>query len=122
MISSEKPFKADRLVLVAERALEASRLKREVTELRTRAGRSNKIIGKSTVINQLRQVVERVGPANSRVLITGAPGAGKELTARGIHDASARANVLSSPSTRQRSRQKRWKRNCWDRSQGGMQP
>jgi len=88
----EKPFKADRLVLVAERALEASRLKREVTELRTRAGRSNKIIGKSTVINQLRQVVERVGPANSRVLITGAPGAGKELTARGIHDASARAN------------------------------
>jgi two-component system nitrogen regulation response regulator NtrX len=88
----EKPFKADRLVLVAERALEASRLKREVTELRTRAGRSNKIIGKSTVINQLRQVIERVGPANSRVLITGAPGAGKELAARSIHDASARAN------------------------------
>ena len=88
----EKPFKADRLVLVAERALEASRLKREVTELRTRAGRSNKIVGKSTAINQLRQVIERVGPANSRVLITGAPGAGKELAARSIHDASARAN------------------------------
>ena len=88
----EKPFKADRLVLVAERALEASRLKREVTELRTRAGRSNKIVGRSTAINQLRQVIERVGPANSRVLITGAPGAGKELAARSIHDASARAN------------------------------
>ncbi len=88
----EKPFKADRLVLVAERALEASRLKREVTELRTRAGRLNQIIGKSTVINQLRQVIERVGPANSRILITGAPGSGKELTARCIHDASARAN------------------------------
>src|SRR5450631_1735721 len=88
----EKPFKADRLVLVAERALEASRLKREVTELRTRAGRTNRVVGKSTAINQLRQVIERVGPANSRVLITGSPGAGKELAARGIHDASARAN------------------------------
>ena len=41
----EKPFKADRLILVAERALETSRLKREVTELRARAGATNKIIG-----------------------------------------------------------------------------
>jgi two-component system nitrogen regulation response regulator NtrX len=88
----EKPFKADRLVLVAERALEASRLKREVTELRTRAGAGNRIIGKSTAINQLRQVIERVGPANSRVLISGAPGSGKELVARCIHATSARAN------------------------------
>lgn len=88
----EKPFKADRLVLVAERALEASRLKREITELRTRAGAANRIIGKSTAINQLRQVIERVGPANSRVLITGASGAGKELAARSLHEASARAS------------------------------
>ncbi|MGH8513351.1 MAG: sigma-54-dependent transcriptional regulator, partial [Gammaproteobacteria bacterium] len=88
----EKPFKADRLVLVAERALEASRLKREVIELRTRAGGGNRIVGKSVVINQLRQVIERVGPANSRVLITGSPGAGKELAARCIHDASGRAD------------------------------
>ncbi|MGO9134122.1 MAG: sigma-54-dependent transcriptional regulator [Methylovirgula sp.] len=88
----EKPFKADRLVLVAERALEASRLKREINELRTRAGALNRIIGKSSIINQLRQVVERVAPANSRVLITGAPGVGKELVARSIHEASARAS------------------------------
>jgi two-component system nitrogen regulation response regulator NtrX len=88
----EKPFKADRLVLVAERALEASRLKREVNELRARSGATNRVIGKSTVINQLRQVIERVGPANSRVLITGAPGSGKELTARCLHEASARAS------------------------------
>jgi two-component system, NtrC family, nitrogen regulation response regulator NtrX len=88
----EKPFKADRLVLVAERALEASRLKRVVTELRTRTGGANQIVGKSTVINQLRQVIERIGPANSRVLITGAPGSGKELAARCIHDASSRAD------------------------------
>src|ERR1700732_2969382 len=51
----EKPFKADRLVLVAERALEASRLKREVTELRTRAGTINKLVGSSAAINNLRR-------------------------------------------------------------------
>jgi two-component system nitrogen regulation response regulator NtrX len=88
----EKPFKADRLVLVAERALEASRLKREVSDLRTRAGAANRIVGRSTAINQLRQVIERVGPANSRILITGSPGSGKELAARSIHEASTRAS------------------------------
>jgi two-component system nitrogen regulation response regulator NtrX len=88
----EKPFKADRLVLVAERALEASRLKREVQDLRARSGAGNTIVGHSTAINQLRQTVERVGPANSRVLITGAPGSGKELAARAIHDLSGRAS------------------------------
>ncbi len=87
----EKPFKADRLVLVAERALEASRLKREVSELRARAGAANRIVGKSSTIHQLRQVIERVAPANSRLLITGAPGSGKELVARCIHEASGRA-------------------------------
>ncbi|MFZ0559700.1 MAG: sigma-54 dependent transcriptional regulator [Methylovirgula sp.] len=88
----EKPFKADRLVLVAERALEASRLKREVNELRARAGAANRIVGKSSAIHQMHQVIERVAPANSRVLITGAPGAGKELVARCIHAASGRAS------------------------------
>ncbi len=88
----EKPFKADRLVLVAERALEASRLKREVSDLRARAGAANRIVGESPAINQLRLVIERVGPANSRVLFTGSPGSGKELAARSIHEASARAS------------------------------
>ena len=87
----EKPFKADRLVLVADRALEASRLKRELTDLKVRAGAVNRIIGKSTAINQLRGVIERVAPANSRILIAGAPGAGKELVARIIHESSGRA-------------------------------
>ena len=87
----EKPFKADRLVLVADRALETSRLKREVSDLRTRSGASDRIVGKSTAINQLRQIVERVGPANSRIMISGAPGSGKELAARAIHACSQRA-------------------------------
>ncbi len=86
----EKPFKADRLCLVVERALETSRLRREVSDLRQRSGATDRIIGSSTVINQLRQVIDRVAPANSRVLITGGPGTGKELVARSIHDASGR--------------------------------
>jgi two-component system nitrogen regulation response regulator NtrX len=88
----EKPFKADRLVLVASRALEASRLKREVRELRERGGHASRLVGHSTVMNQLRSAVERVAPANSRVVITGAPGSGKELVARTIHALSARSD------------------------------
>ncbi len=87
----EKPFKADRLVLVAERALESSRLKRELTDLKTRTGVANKLVGSSSPANQLRQIIERVAPANSRILISGASGTGKELTARLIHEQSARA-------------------------------
>ncbi|TCR66544.1 sigma-54 dependent transcriptional regulator [Bosea sp. BK604] len=88
----EKPFKADRLVLVAERALEASRLRREVRELKTRSVQASRIVGKSTVVNQLRQTIDRVAPTNARVLITGEPGCGKELAARTLHEASSRAS------------------------------
>jgi two-component system nitrogen regulation response regulator NtrX len=88
----EKPFKADRLVLVAERALEASRLKREVRDLKARSVQASRIAGRSVVINQLRQTIERVGPTNARILVTGAPGSGKELTARTIHSVSNRAS------------------------------
>ncbi len=88
----EKPFKADRLVLVAERALEASRLKREISDLRSRTGASDRMVGRSVAMNQLRQTIERVGPANSRVLINGAQGSGKELVARALHAASPRAS------------------------------
>jgi two-component system, NtrC family, nitrogen regulation response regulator NtrX len=88
----EKPFKADRLILVAERALETSRLKREVRELKARSVQASRIVGRSVAMNQLRQTIERVAPTNARVLITGAPGSGKELAARTLHDASARAS------------------------------
>lgn len=88
----EKPFKADRLVLVAERALEASRLKREVRDLRARSSQASRICGRSPAMNQLRATVERVAPTNARVLVTGAPGSGKELVARTLHASSTRAN------------------------------
>ena len=87
----EKPFKADRLMLVAERALETSRLRRELNELRARSGDFSRLVGSSTAVNNLKRLIERVGPANSRILISGPAGSGKELTARLIHAHSARA-------------------------------
>lgn len=88
----EKPFKADRLVLVADRALEASRLKREVKDLKTRSVQASRIVGRSTAANQLRATLERVAPTNARVMITGDPGTGKELAARTLHALSSRAS------------------------------
>jgi two-component system nitrogen regulation response regulator NtrX len=86
----EKPFKADRLVLVADRALETSRLKREVKALRQVAPHASALVGHSTAINQLRATIDKVAPTNSRILIVGPAGAGKELTARTIHSHSGR--------------------------------
>ncbi|HKA73496.1 MAG TPA: sigma-54 dependent transcriptional regulator [Xanthobacteraceae bacterium] len=88
----EKPFKADRLVLIADRALETSRLKREVKELKQWSPLPTSLVGHSSTINQLRQVIDKVAPTNSRILIVGPSGAGKELTARSIHAHSIRAN------------------------------
>src|SRR5579872_1436401 len=86
----EKPFKADRLVLVADRALENSRLKREVKQLKQLAPVPSTLVGKSPAINQLRHVIDKVAPTNSRILIVGPSGSGKELTARTIHTLSGR--------------------------------
>lgn len=88
----EKPFKADRLVLVAERTLENSNLKRELLELRKRSNETLELLGKSTVVKNLRQIIEKVAPTNSRILITGPSGAGKETVARTIHALSTRSN------------------------------
>ena len=89
----EKPFKADRLLLVAERALENSRLKREVRQLKQFAPMAATLVGHSPSVNQLRQTIEKVAPTNSRILIVGPSGSGKELAARTIHAHSARANA-----------------------------
>jgi len=88
----EKPFKSDRLLLLADRALETSRLKREVRELRTKAPQASELVGHSTAMNHLRQSVERVAASNARVLIAGPSGSGKELVARMIHAASERSS------------------------------
>jgi two-component system nitrogen regulation response regulator NtrX len=87
----EKPFKSDRLVLVADRALETSRLKREVKELKQLAPFPATLMGSSGAMLHLRQTIEKVAPTNSRILIVGPSGAGKELVARTIHATSSRA-------------------------------
>jgi two-component system, NtrC family, nitrogen regulation response regulator NtrX len=89
----EKPFKADRLVLVADRALETSRLKREVKDLKQLAPYSATLVGGSGAIGHLRQTIDKVAPTNSRILIVGPSGSGKELTARTIHALSTRAEA-----------------------------
>jgi two-component system nitrogen regulation response regulator NtrX len=87
----EKPFEADQLLLTVGRATEADRLKRENQELRQKAAITVDITGKSTAINQLRQNIEKVAATNSRVLIHGPSGSGKEVAARQIHARSHRA-------------------------------
>jgi len=87
----EKPFKSDRLVHTVERAIEAGRLRREVAELRVKSTSDLELIGTSPVIALVRQTIAKVAPTNSRILITGAPGSGKEVVARLIHAQSPRS-------------------------------
>ena len=89
----EKPFKVDRLILVVSRALETSRLKRENLDLRRRSGETGDMVGSSTAMTHLRQTIHKIAPTNSRVLIMGAPGTGKEMAARQLHDSSLRADA-----------------------------
>ncbi len=86
----EKPFKVDRLVMVAERALEISSLKKQVRELQERSTDMPELIGDSLAMSNLRVLIEKVAPTNSRIMITGASGSGKELVARTIHKNSQR--------------------------------
>ncbi len=88
----EKPFKADRLILIVHRALETAKLRRENTELKMKVGSNSELVGKSTAITQVLQMIDRVAPTNSRVLISGPPGSGKEVAARLLHAKSRRAH------------------------------
>jgi two-component system, NtrC family, nitrogen regulation response regulator NtrX len=87
----EKPFKSDRLLLIVQRAIETALLRRENEELRLRAGGEIDLVGMSVAASQLRQQIDRVAPTGSRVLISGAPGVGKELVGRLLHAHSRRS-------------------------------
>lgn len=86
----EKPFTAERILLVVSRALENARLKRENAALKARSTTSAELIGSSTIMSQLRGAVERIAQTNSRVLVSGPAGSGKELVARLLHERSSR--------------------------------
>ncbi|RYE10279.1 MAG: sigma-54-dependent Fis family transcriptional regulator [Hyphomicrobiales bacterium] len=90
----EKPFKIDRLLLITQRAMEATRLKSEVEELRGRGtNQSIDMVGVSGAMQAARGVIEKSAPTNSRVFISGPSGSGKGLAARLIHARSPRAEA-----------------------------
>ena len=87
----EKPFKTERLIMVVQRALEVTSLRRENKRLRSQAVVPDGLIGNSAAAQLLRSTIAKVAPANSRIMISGPAGSGKELVARMIHEASPRA-------------------------------
>lgn len=88
----EKPFKIDRLLLITQRAMEATRLKTEVADLRERStSQAVDMVGSSPALQQVRGVIDKSAPTNSRIFISGASGSGKGLAARLIHQKSPRA-------------------------------
>ncbi|MET3710009.1 two-component system nitrogen regulation response regulator NtrX [Sphingomonas trueperi] len=89
----EKPFEAERLLLMVARATETERLRREVASLRAVTGRGTDLQGTSTAINTVRATLKRVASTGSRVLITGGAGVGKEVAARLLHGWSQRADA-----------------------------
>ena len=90
----EKPFKIDRLLLITQRAMEATRLKSEVADLRERTtSKAVEMVGTSPALQQVRGIIEKSAPTNSRIFISGASGTGKGLVARQLHLRSARAEA-----------------------------
>lgn len=89
----EKPFEAERLLLMVARATETERLRREVASLRASAGRDTDLTGSSSAINGVRATLKRVAATGSRVLIMGPAGVGKEVAARLLHGWSNRVQA-----------------------------
>ncbi len=89
----EKPFEAERLLLLVARATETESLRRENETLRARVGYEDELTGTSSAINGVRATLKRVAPTGSRVLLTGAAGVGKEVAARLLHNWSPRVSA-----------------------------
>jgi two-component system nitrogen regulation response regulator NtrX len=88
----EKPFKSEKLIVTVQRALENAALKRENSRLMARSASSHELVGCSSAMAQLANSVDKVAATNSRIMISGPPGSGKDLVARLIHDRSQRAS------------------------------
>ncbi|MFD2649719.1 sigma-54-dependent transcriptional regulator [Devosia albogilva] len=90
----EKPFKIDRLLHITQRAMEATRLRNEVAELKERSiTKTAEMVGTSPATQQVRAIIEKSAATNSRIFISGASGTGKGLVARLLHQRSPRAEA-----------------------------
>ena len=89
----EKPFNIDQLMVVINRAMETSRLRRENASLRRKEVSATEMLGQSAAFRRLRDQLDKVAKSNARVLLSGEPGAGKELAARFLHAQSTRADA-----------------------------
>lgn len=89
----EKPFETDRLLMTLQRGLEAYKLRAENARLKEKVGGVEELIGESQLLTQLKQTLTKVAPSNSRILIRGPAGCGKEVVSRQIHQQSLRANA-----------------------------
>ena len=89
----EKPFNIDQLMVVIRRAMETSRLRRENQELKRGDAPSAEMLGDSAAFRSLKSQLDKVTRSNGRVMLTGAPGSGKEIAARYIHAQSNRSDA-----------------------------
>ncbi|UCE20442.1 MAG: sigma-54-dependent Fis family transcriptional regulator [Gemmatimonadota bacterium] len=86
----EKPLDRDRLLLTIRNGLAQRRLTDENIDLRKQISRHDEIIGRSRAIQEILATIQKVGPTQARILITGENGTGKELVAKAIHRSSPR--------------------------------
>ena len=86
----EKPFNIDQLTVVISRAMETSHLRSENAALRVKEIPSSKLVGSSAVFKSFKQQLDKVSSGNSRIMLTGGAGSGKEVAARYIHEQSQR--------------------------------
>lgn len=89
----EKPFNIDQLMVVLNRALETNRLRRENAQLKRGEVKAAEMLGASAAYKRMRDQLDKLSKSNGRVMLTGEPGAGKELAARYIHAHSPRASA-----------------------------
>lgn len=90
----QKPPDLNRLLLTVRNAVDKSSLVQETKSLKQQIFKQPEIVGESAALNKVRAAIQKVGPTDARVLITGPNGSGKELVAKAIHQNSHRANHL----------------------------